>query len=1308
MNQDVSSRRQQELVSQLIELFRQRDNTRQELDRQWTDVAARCHAEFSAQRQQAASKLQQERDTLQAEYQRRLAASRDECDHESRLVSDEFDEKLELAAEEKKTAISDGEYDWFLAKQRLRKEYESDKEATAAQHRRQKEVLKQHRYHFRELAESATDVLGRHRCELVVQGGDLIEDPDDSDHLHAHLQTFTRMQELIRQFRQTFWVRFIEERWFLAVFLLAVLVLVIPLSLALGSQILPTALATAGAAALLSVGTWAVGRSLARKAAHQFLEPFADAIATGKSQLLAARQQAKQHTELKLQTLASELTQRVSDLDQQWKQTLASVTQRYTHRQQELRDWAKKRCDAITQRQATEQTELSNRYEPELARLQEQIRVARNRLDQEESRALAEARSEHDGRFQAMAKRWIGGVADIDAEVTRMQSACARVDFRHVEADRWIPPTDPASAVAFGQVQIDLRQLPGGLSDDRRLQIDHREFSLPAALDLTRSASTMLEYTGADRELATSTTRTLMMRLLTETPAGKLRFTIIDPVGLGQNFSAFMHLADHDEQLVGHRIWTEAGPICQRLTDLTQHMENVIQTYLRNEFASIQDYNQHAGEVAEPFHVLVIADFPAGFTDEAAQRLLSIVQSGPRCGVYTLISVDSNQKLPRNFDIDQLRRNTNVLIAHEGKVHWAEPPMSAFPIDVDPMPSEQVTSQLLHTVGRNAKEANRVEVPFSAVAPEAAHWWTGDSRTEIRVPLGRAGATKLQTMRLGKGTSQHVLISGKTGSGKSTLLHAMITNLALHYAPSEVQFYLIDFKKGVEFKPYAQHRLPHARVIAIESEREFGMSVLQRLDAELRRRGDIFRRIGVQSLAGYRDARPDERMPRILLVIDEFQEFFVKEDKISQDASLLLDRLVRQGRAFGIHVLLGSQTLAGAYSLARATIGQMAVRVALQCSASDAHLILSDDNDAARLLRRPGEAIYNDANGLVEGNHPFQVVWLSDVEKESYLQELRERQDAAGLEGEGPLVFEGNVAAEIGRNELLQKAWEAPAPQDIPLAPRAWVGQAIAIKEAPAAVFHRRSGSNLMLVGQREEAALGVMASCLLSLAAFSPTSAPAKQSRFVVLDGTRPESSEAGYWNRLKETTGLDLKIVKPRDAADQVATLAEEVDHRHQEEDDQGAATFLLIYNLARFRKLQKSEDDFGLGGFDSGTPTSPAERLATILREGPERGVHTLLWSDTYTNLMRWLDRQSLRDIESRVLFQMSSPDSSNLMDSSAAAQLGPYRAILYSEDQGRAERFRPYGLPDDDWLLRVRSWQSTRTNAAGSDAKRQDPT
>src|SRR5262249_18539821 len=145
----------------------------------------------------------------------------------------------------------------------------------------------------------------------------------------------------------------------------------------------------------------------------------------------------------------------------------------------------------------------------------------------------------------------------------------------------------------------------------------------------------------------------------------------------------------------------------------------------------------------------------------------------------------------------------------------------------------------------------------------------------------------------------------------------------------------------------------------------------------------------VQDLHSYRGSNGKLATPRILLIVDEFQEFFVEDDKISQDAAQLLDRLVRQGRAFGLHVLLGSQTLGGAYTLARSTIDQMAVRIALECSEADAQLILSDGNSAARLLSRPGEAIYNDANGLVEGNNPFQVVWLPEQRREQLLDEIR-------------------------------------------------------------------------------------------------------------------------------------------------------------------------------------------------------------------------------------------------------------------------------------------------------------------------------
>ena len=83
-----------------------------------------------------------------------------------------------------------------------------------------------------------------------------------------------------------------------------------------------------------------------------------------------------------------------------------------------------------------------------------------------------------------------------------------------------------------------------------------------------------------------------------------------------------------------------------------------------------------------------------------------------------------------------------------------------------------------------------MEVPFASVVPADASWWQADSSQQIEVPLGRAGATQLQSLTLGLGTSQHVLIAGKTGSGKSTLLNAMITNLCPALLPGTVAILL--------------------------------------------------------------------------------------------------------------------------------------------------------------------------------------------------------------------------------------------------------------------------------------------------------------------------------------------------------------------------------------------------------------------------------------------------------------------------------------------------------------------------------------
>ncbi|MBN1851169.1 MAG: hypothetical protein JW829_00535 [Pirellulales bacterium] len=1067
----------------------------------------------------------------------------------------------------------------------------------------------------------------------------------------------------------------------------------------------------------------------ARHMARAGYQEVARRIAEAKGAEQAALEAAKTRSEREAAAIIARRDEGLREIHQKYD---AIVGQSRAERSAELArihtDFPAK-LKTIAQDRDRQLIEIDEKYPRILAEMAEKQAAEMEQNELEYQRCQQDIAADRDRAFEAMAIAWREAIQRFDTAMDSIHAQCERL-FPPWSVDAWQAwksPTDPPLAIQFGSCQLDLAHVKHAISKDQRLQTRQTFYHLPALMTLTEFPSFVLTVGEEGQGTAIAVMQTIMLRFLTAAPPGKVRFTIFDPLGLGDNFSAFMHLTDYDELLVTSRIWTETGHMENRLADLTEHMENVIQKYLRSEFTTIHDYNEVAGEVAEPFRVLVVANFPANFSDAATRRLSAIMAGGSRCGVYTIVSVDPTAPLPHHFPLDEWTANSVHLDWNSGKFIWRYGPLEQLPLTLDTPPEPQRFREIVRDIGKLAADANRVEIPFGSLAPREQDIWSMQCDRELVVPIGRTGATQWQSVHLGRGTAQHLLIAGKTGSGKSTFLHALITSAALRYEPDQLRFYLIDFKKGVEFKTYANCNLPHASVIAIESEREFGLSVLERLDRELHRRGDLFRKMGVQEIAGFRSADPGTPMPRILLIIDEFQELFVEDDRIAQDASLILDRLVRQGRAFGIHVLLGSQTLAGAYSLARSTLGQMAIRVALQCSENDAHLILSEENSAARLLSRPGEAIYNDQNGLVAGNHPFQVVWLTETERERYAELLHTRYVAMNRPAVEPIIFEGNVPANLANNRHLadliasrrengtgsddstlgipgtsQKIHRTP-PSPLP---RAWLGEAVQIKDPTSATFRRQGGSNLLIVGQRETLALGMMSAALVSLAAhgnrwhFGPgTDSEPEPSRFYILDGTRPESPEADYWNRLAALLPIVIQVGGPRDTQAMIHAVADLASERSKTTNDTGPPVYLFLHNLGRFRNLRRQEDDFSFSSFSSPgiehPQTTPDKRLRELLREGPIWGIHTIIWADSYNSVQRVFDRASLREIEMRVVMQLSATDSSSLIDTPLASRLGPNRAYLYSEDEGTIEKFRPYSPPSLDWITAMSQGLVSRT-------------
>ena len=945
------------------------------------------------------------------------------------------------------------------------------------------------------------------------------------------------------------------------------------------------------------------------------------------------------------------------------------------------------------QDRVAEQDRLRAAAETAVARLRKREQVVRERLDARSQtaaaavQALAAADSterttrhatwlatceEHlSGRLAAHESAWQTRRAQLDARwdeaVATLQAyatdSCARLEARHPawNAASWATwSTSPIFSpdLPLGHLRIDLPTLAAACG--RTIGDAAGTVTIPAALAFPSPASLLVRCGPEGRPAGLGLIHQVLLRALVSFPAGKLRLVLIDPLGLGEAFSPLLDLAEHDESLLGDGVLNDVTAIERGLDDLVAHLETVIQKRLRGRYATLEDYNREAGELQEPLHVVAVADFPAGFSERGLERLALLARTGARCGVHVVLLHDDRRTLPAVLDLAWFRRTGVILRALQERLVLDREGLQDWTFSADapaPMPLMQ---HLITAVGKAADGAQRVELGFAAVAPTAAELWSKSSAKGLAIPLGKRGPDRLQLLELGRGTAQHVLIGGRTGSGKSTLLHVLITSAALWYAPSEVEFHLIDFKKGVEFKAYATHRLPHARVVAIESDREFGLSVLRQLDRELTSRGESFRTVGAQDLAAHR-AAGGAHLPRILLIIDEFQEFFTEDDAIARDAALLLDRFVRQGRAFGVHVILGSQTLAGSYSLAKSSLGQMGIRIALPCNEADAHLLLHEDNDATRLLTRPGDAVYNDQAGMAAGNSPFQVCWLSDEQEAGHLRPLAARATAANWKPlQPPVFFEGSAPSDLG---------DAPL---IPHTTAVWVGQSSSLSGAAMVPFQPAAAGNLLIVGQNREAAAATCAALFLGMGG-NPSA------RLMALDGEDADGPFAMM------TTSLSPLVQRhgAKEAATVLGDLSALLERRQSGDDGSRSTILLVVFALQRQRSLRPDDD----GGFGSDSGRKPSDLLATLLANGSEYGIHIVVWCDSLASVQHGLGRKAVRDFDARILFQMAAGDSSELIDEDSASRLGLHNALLAVESDGRREKFRPCSLPSAAALARI---------------------
>ena len=219
-----------------------------------------------------------------------------------------------------------------------------------------------------------------------------------------------------------------------------------------------------------------------------------------------------------------------------------------------------------------------------------------------------------------------------------------------------------------------------------------------------------------------------------------------------------------------------------------------------------------------------------------------------------------------------------------------------------------------------------------------------------------------------------------------------------------------------------------------------------------------------------------------------------------------------------------------------------------------------------------------------------------------------------------------------------------------------------------------------------------------MGIAAQHPPAGP-QVCRFYLLEGSPVDSALAGQLGRLKDILPHPVTNVTWRDLGSRSIPALPLRSRNLAGFGVRGPANiYILIYDIQRFRDLRKSDDDFGYSRYDRGQ----TDALEAVCRRAARRTARgraaTIIWCDSVNNLNRTLDRQGMKEFENRILFQMSSNDSSTLIDNPAASKVGENRALYYSEEANRTEKFRPYGLPELTWLEEVKKRFAARPRPA----------
>lgn len=823
--------------------------------------------------------------------------------------------------------------------------------------------------------------------------------------------------------------------------------------------------------------------------------------------------------------------------------------------------------------------------------------------------------------------------------------------------------------IVFGKIgenvsrRTSVPYLPDGLHT--KDQIGMKTFETPTIMEWMGGQSGqnfVINYSNKSANKAEARLNQLVVDMLLSLPSRSINIHFVD---LAFSAQASFLTRNLDEKIYGKLI--SSSNDWNHLKDsLREKMAKALE-----EYGDVAKYNDSKNRVVVPYDVVVINDYQKCVNEMS--DLDALFENGHKGGIYFILMNNLDCKSDRDIDSLMALKDFYQVLEAENFGNYSKDTF----IRCTPILDTPILAKACFNYINEGAELPQVAVASVDYDKILSKGFETIGKAMV-IPVGSSENGELVDFTIDTVSHIHCFIIGQSGTGKSVFLHDVIIGAMAKYSPDELELYLMDFKiGGVEFNRYRNEK--HVKALLVDnSDIQITLEILRDISNKMRERGKQLRASGVSNIVEYNQVNPTKKMPRIVFIADECHVMFPtmnsKDTKLYREISEILQKIAKEGRSQGVHLVLATQTIAQA-EISSEILNNISDFYLLKCSPSDSERLVRGSVDTTSGLKT-GQVLHHD----IDHDVVFKSTYLPTSQTLEIIKKINDKTKASKNE---QFYFVGSQIFEIDDEvkNLLTEKGDAIA-----------FGRSIDTKMEPVVIPLRNEyADNVMLFGINDEEQVS-----RTTMASIKSLRISNKNIKIKVINCLSAEQRNTTKMLNDWENKG-EIELLNPQNCGGELVNIANSIMERTAE------PTVLYILGQERFRELRMdmeiaftkptvAADDFGFDSSmftagDSGSMNfnSYQKVIEYILKNGAEVGVHVILQIDKPKQLL-FSDYMSAKDFFNMFhhLIMLKSDEnavnslgmSDDLKLENLSSDIERLRAIYYNETNNSYTLFTPF--------------------------------